>query len=202
MDAVEHGAIDSAEVDPSTQQALQKHPDMDLRQRAEGLFKRTISTDRERVISEFQSATKLAGDRVKGAAIFGKTCSQCHAMQGRGNAVGPNLYSVASEPKETLLINILDPSRQVTPDYVSYTLTTSDGETLTGLITSESASSVTMRRPNIADLTVERHRIKALKADGKSLMPDGLEQGLTRQDVADLLEFIRQPDDQLLPKEN
>src|SRR5205814_5042222 len=109
---------------------LQKNADMELRQRAERLFKRTVSTDRERVIREFQPATQWAGDRVKGAAIFSRTCLQCHAMQGRGSAVGPNLYSVASEPKETLLVNILDPSRQFTPDYVSYTLTTSDGESL------------------------------------------------------------------------
>jgi putative heme-binding domain-containing protein len=201
MDAVEQGAIDSAEVDPSTRQALQKNPEIGLRQRAQGLFKRSVSTDRERVISEFQSATQLAGDRAKGAAIFGKICLPCHAMQGRGNPVGPNLYSVASQPKEALLVSLLDPSRQVTPDYLSYTLTTSDGEILDGLVTSESASSVTLRRPNVPDIAVERKRIKDLKADGRSLMPDGLEQGLTLRDVADLLEFVRQPDDKLLPKE-
>jgi putative membrane-bound dehydrogenase-like protein len=201
IDAVEHGAIEAAEVDSSTRQALQKNPDFELRQRAEGLFKRAVATDRERVIREFQPATQLKGDRVKGAAIFGRTCLQCHAMQGRGNAIGPNLYSVASQPKETLLVNILDPSRQVTPDYVTYTLTTSEGETLNGLIPVESASSVTLRRPNAADITVQRARIKVLKAEGRSLMPDGLEQGLTQQDVADLLEFIRQPDDKLLPKD-
>jgi len=122
-------------------------------------------------------------------------------MQGRGNAVGPNIYSVASQPKETLLVSVLDPSRQVTPDYVSYTLTTTDGETMNGLITAESASSVTLRRPNIADATIQRSQIRELKADGKSLMPDGLEQGLTEQDVANLLEFIRQPDDKLLPED-
>jgi len=100
-----------------------------------------------------------------------------------------------------LLVSLLDPSRQVTPDYLSYTLTTSDGEILDGLVTSESASSVTLRRPNVPDIAVERKRIKDLKADGRSLMPDGLEQGLTLRDVADLLEFVRQPDDKLLPKE-
>ena len=201
IDAVEHGAVESAEVDPSTRQALQKNGDMELRQRTEGLFKRAVSTDREQVIREFQPATQLAGDRVKGAAIFGKTCLQCHAMQGRGNAVGPNIYSVASQPKETLLVNILDPGRQVTPDYASYTMRSTDGETLTGLITAESPSSVTFRRPNVPDVTIQRRWIKALKADAKSLMPDGLEQGLTPQDLADLLEFIRQPDDKLLPQD-
>lgn len=201
LDALEKGAIQLTEVDPSTRQALEKSSNTELKERAQRLFRSSVSADREEVIGQFKPAAAMAGDRPKGAAIFARACLQCHAMQGRGNAVGPNLYSVASQPKETLLVNILDPGRQVTPDFVSYTVTTTDGESLTGLITAESGSGVTMRRPNVPDLTIQRSQIKELRADGKSLMPDGLEQGLTQQDVADLLEFIRQPDDKLLPED-
>ena len=126
---------------------------------------------------------------------------QCHAMQGEGNRVGPDLSGIAAQPKETMLMNILDPSRQVLPDYLSYTLVPTDGETLTGLITAESAASVTIRRPNTPDVTIQRNQIKELRVEGKSLMPDGLEQGLSVQDVADLLSFLRQPDSGLLPQE-
>jgi putative heme-binding domain-containing protein len=199
LDAVEKGALQLTEVDPATRQALEKNTE--LKERAQRLFRSSVSADREEVIRRFKPAIDTTGDRARGAAIFGRACLQCHAMQGRGNAVGPNIYSVASQPKETLLVSVLDPSRQVTPDYVSYTLTTTDGETMNGLITAESASSVTLRRPNIADATIQRSQIRELKADGKSLMPDGLEQGLTEQDVANLLEFIRQPDDKLLPED-
>ena len=122
-------------------------------------------------------------------------------MQGEGNRVGPDLSGIAVQPRETMLMNILDPSRQVLPDFVSYTAVTTDGETVTGLITSESTASITLRRPNAPDATIERGRIKQLKADGKSLMPDGLEQGLAVQDMADLLSFLRQPDGALLPKD-
>ena len=122
-------------------------------------------------------------------------------MQGEGNRVGPDLSGISAQPKETMLMNILDPSRQVLPDFVSYTVVPADGETLIGLIAAESAASVTLRRPNAPDVTIQRSQIKELKADGKSLMPDGLEQGLTVQDVADLLSFLRQPDAALLPKE-
>jgi putative membrane-bound dehydrogenase-like protein len=201
LDALEKGALQLTEVDPSTRQALEKSSNAELKERAQRLFRSSVSADREEVIRRFKSAAAMTGDRAKGAAIFARACLQCHAMQGRGNAVGPNIYSVASQPKDTLLVSVLDPSRQVTPDYVSYTLTTTDGETMNGLITVESTSSVTLRRPNIADTTIQRSQIKELKADGKSLMPDGLEQGLTEQDIADLLEFIRQPDDRLLPEE-
>jgi putative heme-binding domain-containing protein len=122
-------------------------------------------------------------------------------MQGEGARVGPDLSGIATQSRETMVMNILDPSRQVLPDFVSYTATTADGETLTGLIVAESATGVTLRRPNVPDATVQRSQIKELKADGKSLMPDGLEQGLSVQDMADLLSFLRQPEAALLPKD-
>ena len=89
----------------------------------------------------------------------------------------------------------------MSPDYVSYTLVTSGGETLSGFITTESANRVTLRTAGETDETFVRSQIKEIGPDGKSLMPDGLEQGLTHQDLADLLEFLRDPDSKLLPEE-
>jgi len=122
-------------------------------------------------------------------------------MQGEGARVGPDLSGIATHSRETLLVDILDPSRQVLPDFVSYTVVPTDGETSTGLIIAESAAGITVRRSNAPDVTIQRSRIKELKAEGKSLMPDGLEQGMTVQDMADLLSFLRQPEAALLPKE-
>jgi len=59
----------------------------------------------------------------------------------------------------------------------------------------------TVRRPNVPDVTIQRNESKELKADGKSLMPEGLEQGMTVADMADLLSFLRQPEAALLPKD-
>src|SRR5439155_2084846 len=97
------------------------------------------------------------------------------AMQGEGARIGPDLSGIATHSRETLLVDILDPSRQVPPDFVSYTLVTADGEVMTGLVIAESAASVTIRRPNAPDATAQRSQIKELKAEGKSMMPDGLE---------------------------
>ncbi len=80
------------------------------------------------------------------------------------------------------------------PDYISYTLETTDGESWTGLVVSETAANITLRRPQQPDLTLSRTRVKELRANGKSLMPDGLELGLTPQDFADILAFLRNPD--------
>ncbi|HZI32162.1 MAG TPA: c-type cytochrome, partial [Candidatus Binatia bacterium] len=185
LTASEQGKIQLIEVDPSTRQALQRNSNPELKRRAENLFRGAISADREQVVQNFKPAVQMNGNRKHGAEIFAKTCLRCHAMQGEGARVGPDLSVIATPPRETMLMNILDPSRQVLPDFLSYTVATVDGETSTGLITAESATSVTIRRPDVTDVTIQRDQIKELKADGKSLMPDGLEAGLTVQDMAD-----------------
>ena len=198
-DALEKGLVAASEVDATARQNLIKTQDGDLRARWERLFPTRVAADREAVIQQFQPALQLAGDRRRGAALCAKLCLTCHAVQGQGNQVSPDLTSVASRAKESLLVDLLDPSRQISTDYLSYTLTTTAGESVSGLIASESAAAVTLRAAGTLDTTVPRAQIAELRADGKSLMPDGLEQGLTVQDVADLLEFVKQPEKGLLP---
>jgi putative heme-binding domain-containing protein len=202
LSALEQGRILIIEVDPSTRQSLQKFANAELRQRAESLFKNAAAPDRERVVQSFRPSIQLSGDRKQGAEIFARSCLICHAMQGEGARIGPDLSGIATHSRETLLVDILDPSRQVLPDFISYTLVTTDAEVMTGLVIAESSASVTLRRANTPDAVIQRSQIKELKADGKSLMPDGLEQGLTVQDLADLLSFLRQPEAALLPKES
>jgi putative heme-binding domain-containing protein len=98
-----------------------------------------------------------------------------------------------------LFLDILNPSLQVAPDFASDTITTTRDDTLTGLIISENATGIVLRRPNLPDETIPRAQIKQVQASGRSLMPDGLETGLTPGSLAHLLEFLRQPDPRLLP---
>jgi putative heme-binding domain-containing protein len=97
---------------------------------------------------------------------------------------------MSARPKEALLVDILDPSAQVTPDFGAYTIVLQDGGSVSGLIVVEDETRVTVRRPSEPDAVIPRLRIREIRAEGKSLMPDGLEEGLTLQDFADLLQFV------------
>jgi putative membrane-bound dehydrogenase-like protein len=200
LDALEHGLVSPLEFDPATRQVFQQQKDQEVKKRAARLFAADSTSDREAVLRAFKPSLDLEGDRQNGALIFSRSCLTCHSIQGVGAQVGPDLSGISSHAKETLLIDLLDPNRQVLPDYIAYTCTTTNGDTISGVITAESATSITLRRPNESDLTVQRALIKDLKANGKSLMPEGLEQGLSQQDVADLLSFVHAPDKLLLPK--
>ena len=136
----------------------------------------------------------MPADQMRGAAVFEKNCTVCHQMQGVGAKIGPDLSGIGQQPRETLLVQILDPSRQVLPDFVAYNAETKNGESYVGFIAKESPEAVTLRRANESDITLKRSELKALTSQGKSLMPDGLEAAMTEQDVADLIEFLRRPD--------
>ncbi len=194
LDFVESGRIPKIEMDPSARQTLQKHANVTVASRAKLIFDDKLSADRDAAVQKFRAALKLDGDRKHGAGIFERTCSVCHQIQGVGAKVGPDLSGIGQHARETLLVDILDPSRQVLPDFVAYNATTKSGDSYTGFIANESATTVTLRRANEPDVTLKRTELQEFKTSGQSLMPDGLEAGLSEQDMADLIEFLRRPD--------
>ena len=92
--------------------------------------------------------------------------------------------------KEIILANILDPNREVAPNYLSYLIETKDDESVMGIIGNETGTSVTLKQANGAEVVVLRSNIARMQSQGQSAMPEGLEAGLSHQDFADLLEFL------------
>jgi putative heme-binding domain-containing protein len=193
---LEKGAISPGEISPVVRQGLLRRGD--LKSRFEKLISHETPSDRAEVIKGFQTALDLEGDSKRGAELFVRTCMVCHSTKGVGGHVGPDLSGIGSKPNFALLIDILDPSRQISPDYLNYAVETDDGKQVNGFIAAETATSLTLRRPNEPDETLLRSQIKSLRVEVKSLMPEGLEQGITPQNMADLLAFLRYPDSQYL----
>jgi putative membrane-bound dehydrogenase-like protein len=158
----------------------------------------TADPDRKAVIERFGPALKMAGERGRGAVTFGKLCLSCHYLQGHGVRVGPDLSGIASRPPEALLTDLLDPSQQVAPDFAAYEIELVDGSSVVGLFSSETETRLTIRRAGAPDENIPRANVRSVRALAKSLMPDGLEAGLTPQDMADLIAFLRNPDGELL----
>jgi putative membrane-bound dehydrogenase-like protein len=197
LDAVEQGSVAPSELDASVRNTFRQAQSPELKARVKKFFE--VPQDRVAVMEQFSAALKMSGDRKAGADLFATLCLQCHAIGGQGQNIGPSLSAISSRAPEALFLDILHPSLQVAPDFTSYTITTTRDDTLTGLITSENANGIVLRRPNLPDETIPRSQIKQVQASGRSLMPDGLETGLTPESLAHLLEFLRQPDAKLLP---
>jgi putative heme-binding domain-containing protein len=87
-------------------------------------------------------------------------------------------------------LNVLDPNREVNPQYVNYLLVTTSGRSITGLIAAETGTSVTLKRQENASDTVLRANIEELKSTGQSIMPEGLEKQLDQQALSDLIAYL------------
>jgi putative heme-binding domain-containing protein len=191
LDAIEAGAVPAAVVPPSRRDLLMADRDPAIRRRARALLGRAVPGPRAAAYSRYRTALDLPADPARGERVFERECIACHKLGERGHPVGPNLASVQRRIPEELLLHILDPNREVAPDYVEYAVSLDDGRILTGLVVAESAGSLTLRRPGGAEDTVLRTNIAAIAGTGKSLMPEGLEDRVSPREMADLIAFLR-----------
>ena len=107
-----------------------------------------------------------------------------------GEAVGPDLVSVKGRGLESVLTNIIDPNREVLPQYYTYLLVTDDDTIISGMIAAETANTVTIRKTDGMSETVQRVKIASLRSTGLSAMPEGLEEKIDLQAMADLLAYL------------
>ncbi len=193
LDAVQKGTVLAAQIDLARREQLLKHPRKEIKERAAKLFAGQVSPDRKKVMEEYQNVLTLPGDAMRGRAVFKKNCATCHRLDNEGFEIGPDLLSaLKTKTKETLLIDILDPSREVDPRYLNYVVNTKNEQVLTGLIASETATSLVLRRAENAQDTLLRADIDVIQSTAKSLMPEGLEKQMTPQEIADVIEYLGQ----------
>ena len=191
LKAVEQGNIARTELTAADIQRLTTQKDSALRDQARTIFQRDNST-RSDVVKKFRPALDLQGNAARGHAIYQQRCVTCNRAGGEGFSIGPDLASVANNGKEKLLTSILDPSAEVAAAYVAYSVETKGGESFVGVLASENPLSVMLKIPNGEMPRFTHENISSMRASDKSLMPDGLEEGLSTQDAADLLEFVTQ----------
>jgi putative membrane-bound dehydrogenase-like protein len=190
--ALEKKRVLAAQLEPIRLERLKKHPNAAIRKRARKVLAGQVAPERVKVIEAYRPALELKADPVRGKGVFKKVCSTCHQLEGVGVQVGADLLAgLHNKSREQLLIDILDPSREVDPRYLAYQVTTRRGQVLTGLIAAETASSLTLKRGEGAEDTILRTQIEKVESTGKSLMPDGLEMQMSKQELADVIAYLQ-----------
>jgi putative membrane-bound dehydrogenase-like protein len=191
LGSMEKGTVQAAQIDATRRQFLLQHKDAHVRHLATRLFAGAANPDRKKVLAEHQSVVSMTGDRARGKAVFAKSCSVCHQLEGVGHVVGPDLAGMSSKSPEVLLIAILDPNQAVDSRYLQYVVATKDGRLHNGILAGETASSLTLRGQDGKEVTVLRSELEEMQSTGKSLMPEGLEKDLNKQQLADLIAYLR-----------
>lgn len=188
--AVEKGIIPVGQIDASRRQRFASATDADVRKRVEKLFAGGTNADRQKVIDDYKSALTLTGDKTRGKAVFAKSCAACHLLEGVGHAVGPDLAALANKSPLYLLSEVFDPNRNLDSRYAEYQAITKDERTVSGILAAETATGITLRGQQGKDETILRSDLLNLRGGSKSLMPEGLEKDVSKQDAADLIAYL------------
>ena len=183
--AINYGAASASAIEMPRRPLLLKHKNPVVRELAKKLFGQ-VDLNRELVIANYQEALELKADPKLGRLVFQKACMACHQVDKLGTSIGPDISSNASKDARAWLVHVLDPNRYVDPRYEVYLCETRDGQSHSGMITAQTATSITLNRIE----TILRTEIKELTSTGKSLMPEGLESVVTRQEMADLFAWL------------
>jgi putative heme-binding domain-containing protein len=127
----------------------------------------------------------------RGKAVFAGHCASCHAVDGAGGQLGPDLSGIRNQPAEAILLHVLVPDYEITPGYQSYTVETRDRRTLFGRLESEAPNSVTLRDGSSQRHAILRSDLLSMSASPRSLMPAELERAMSEQDLADLIAYLK-----------
>ncbi len=187
--AVEKGTVAASEIPLAVRSRLMDHGTV-TRERAEKIWQ-PRPPDRNKLIAGYLQAVS-SGNAERGQMVYDAACASCHVLNGRGQAVGPDLAPLRDKSVEDFLVAILDPNAAVEPRYVSYTIECRNGATYSGVIQSESATGLQVVAPGIREVVL-RSDILRIQASSLSLMPEGLEQGIAPEQMRDLIAFLRSP---------
>ena len=189
--AVDATDLEAGNLGSELARRLREHPDSATRTLAARVLGNLTSSSRQKVLERYAGAARREGQTANGRAIHERVCASCHRGRGIGHAVAPDLETVAVKSAPELLVAILDPNREVASAYVGYTAVTRRGTVHSGLLSHESSTSVTLRRAEGLEETLNRRDLTTFESSGRSLMPEGLEESLSPSDVADLIAWIR-----------
>ncbi len=194
--AIEVKQIDASELTAYSVRQMRSLDDSVLNQKLNrvwgGLRKTSDSKEKRiRFIKTWLTEKRLAkADLARGGELFKKHCASCHQLFGEGGKVGPDITGAQRHNLDYMLENIVDPSAAVANDYQMEIFQTGDGRTITGLVASETDETLIVQTVNerlvfpVGDI---KHRAKSKL----SMMPEGLFDALTENDIRDLMGFLR-----------
>lgn len=191
VSALENNTVQTWSIDRSSIARLKRSRNAELKSRVVKLFTTNKKSDVARRYEEYKQVLKLLPDVNSGKKVFESNCMSCHLFGGIGYSVGPDLTGIQSQPLESILLHIINPNSLLIPGYESYLVETKSGDTLMGLIASETDKSITLKQSMGVETTLMRDEIQLLESNSLSMMPESLESGMTHQELRDLLGFLK-----------
>jgi putative membrane-bound dehydrogenase-like protein len=164
---------------------------------------RNSNAEKRSLIDRFKSQiTPSALARAQpahGRALFQKHCANCHVLYGVGRNVGPDLTGSNRKNLDYLLENVIDPSASVGADFRAWAVVLDDGRVLNGVVTGQTERTLTLQTAQ-EPITLDRKTVEQMTQTANSLMPDGMLQQLSDDEVCDLVSYLMSVDQVALPE--
>ena len=188
LDAIDSGKVKPTNIGWTRTAQLMSLSDDKLRNRARSLLSKG---DETQVNKDYQQALQMEGDLAKGRMIFMENCGICHQIRGKmGNAFGPDLGTVHNWLPKDIMASVLSPNLAISGGFDLWAIELKNGESLQGIIASETSAAITLKPSPGAVKTINRQDIVSLRSVNMSAMPSGLEKKINQQQMADLLAFL------------
>ena len=194
LGAVKRGEIDRSIVSGEVIQRLKQSGDENTQLQAEEIFTATPepTSDFNHQIASVEKILKGGpGNPYAGEAAFMTRCAACHKLFHKGGSIGPDLTPYQRGDLNTMLISVVNPNAEIREGFEYVSLETTDGRSLSGFLTDQDNQIVALRGMAGEDIRVSRADVKSLKPMGRSLMPEGLLQQLTDQEMRDFFAYLR-----------
>lgn len=191
LDAVQAGKFSLNTLGPVAISRLRTFSDSAVATRANRMIDEARGPEvkeKNALIAQLTPLVKQPGDAAKGKQLFTQNCAVCHRFNGEGKDVAPDLTGMGVHGAADLIIHIVDPNREVEPNFYAWSIETQDGETYEGVLARENRTSLLLRN-SVGDKEIKISDIKHRKNTGLSLMPNGLE-ALGAPALRDILSYI------------
>jgi putative heme-binding domain-containing protein len=195
LKAIEAGTIDSHGVSPEIVEKLMLLGDpaiTDPVTRIWGAVKPASSAELHARIDRLAAVIRDGSGIPKpGKKIFEQQCARCHTLFGQGGKVGPDLTTYRRDDLDAMLLNIVNPSAEIREGYAASVLAVTDGRILSGVIVEEDKNVIVVRGADGHEATLPRDAIDTMRPNTKSLMPEGLLNEMSAQQIRDLFAYLR-----------
>lgn len=193
LEAVGRGAMAHEQIPVVNLLVIQNHHDArcdELIRQQWGNLRQSAEDKQQRIVEVRKLLATGQGNSVAGRAVFQQACATCHTLFGEGGKVGPDLTGYERDNLDFILPAIVDPSLAIREEFTAFSVTTKDDESLTGFLIENKPQSVTLRDASGQSIVIARERIESLQASRVSLMPEGLLEPMSEQQVRDLFGYL------------